>query len=139
MKGNTDTKSLVLGLALNHSKAAVGSSEVMEVNVSHLILFTDLCVEFASPVRMCRPQADMEGASPLFLGRAVASTFTESHRRGRGAHRSKGNKSKAYTLPVCVALRVNASVYTCVHACIRLCVRWRWVATLINSPVPSHR
>ncbi len=62
MKGNTDTKSLVLGLALNHSKAAVGSSEVMEVSVSHLTLSTDLCVEFASPLRICRPQAHMEGA-----------------------------------------------------------------------------
>lgn len=62
MKGNADTKSLILGLPLNHSKAAVGSSEVMEVNVSHLTLFTDLCVEFASPLRICRPQAHMEGA-----------------------------------------------------------------------------
>lgn len=120
----------------------------MEVDVSYSTLFSDLCVEFASPLRMCRPQAHVEGAklqngwvaSPLFLSRAVTSTFTESHRRGRGAHRSKGNKSNAYTLPVCVAPLVNASVYLCVHACVCLCVCvccCRWVATLINSPIPS--
>lgn len=122
---------LVLGLALNHSKAAVGSSEVMEVNESHLTLFTDLCVEFSSLLRICRPQAHMEGAklqngwvaSPLFLSRAVASTFTESHWRGRGAHRSKGNKSNADTLPVCVWLCVW------MHLFIRACV---WVSCHFN-------
>lgn len=43
-RGNTDTKSLI-----SHSKAAVGSSDVMEVDVSHLTLFTDLRVEFSAP------------------------------------------------------------------------------------------
>lgn len=52
----------LLSLALNHSMAAVGSSAVMEVNVSHLILITVLCVEFAGPLRICRPQADKKEA-----------------------------------------------------------------------------
>lgn len=61
-KVNTDAKSLILGSAFNQSEAAVRNSELMEVSESHLTLFTDLCVEFVSPLRICRPQADMQGA-----------------------------------------------------------------------------
>lgn len=57
-------------------------------------------------------------ASPLFLSRAVTSTFTEKHRGGRGAHRSKGNKSDAYTLYVW--LRVCMHVSACVYGVGRL-------------------
>lgn len=47
-----DTGSLVL----------VGTSEAMEVSVSHLTLFTDLCVEFVGPQGIRKPPADMQGA-----------------------------------------------------------------------------
>lgn len=86
----------------------------MEYNVSHLILFAGLRVEFAGPPENL--QAGTRGAklqyvratSPPFLSRAVASTFTEIHRRGRVAYKSKGNKSNAYA--PCACGSVSASV-----------------------------
>lgn len=97
---NTNTKSLIHTLA--GSKAAVGTSDVMEVNTSHLTLFTDLCAGFVGPLRIYRPQAQMA----LQNGRTSvppASTFTGDNRR----RRSKANKSNEYT---------------CLYDCASVCV-----------------
>lgn len=58
-KSGSGIKSLIVGAAFSHLKAAVGSSEMMEVNISHLTLFTDPSKNFVILLRICRPQADV--------------------------------------------------------------------------------
>lgn len=52
----------------------MGTSDVMEVDASHLTFLTDLCVEFVDPLRVGTQSPKM--AAPRFLTGAAASTFT---------------------------------------------------------------
>lgn len=100
----------------------MGTSDVMEVDASHLTFLTDLCVEFVDPMRVGTRSPKM--AAPRFLTGAAASTFAL---RKEGAE-ERGEINQRH-VPVCVA----AHLFMCVGAC-----GAGGVATLINSPISFH-
>ena len=87
----------------------MGTSDVMEVDASHLTFLTDLCVAFVDPSRVGTRIPKMAALS--FLIRAAASTFTLH--RGSG-----GNKSKR--VPACVAAHLFMRVRSCGAGGLRL-------------------